>query len=220
MMAHGGLVLERIAAAQELSRRVTERDLIIYVQGFLNRRAPGHQFRQTETPDEFSIQFPSITAADLDDFCRRKGIIGQTTLGNGMPRQCRFRNKLTSASSKAWECIHQFHPLIRFVSQQLMELDEAFYPLVSVKVSAQATEKLPVGDYMFALRSLDFLWSTRGGVAAVGCLRTEQTCSTIGRTSRIADQSCEGTRSRLDRSPPSSVPRGGECVSRYSGDAS
>ncbi len=156
MMAHGGLVLERIAAAQELSRRVTEGDLIIYVRDFLNRRAPGHKFQQLETPDEFSIQLPASTAADLDDFCRRKGIIGQTTLGNGMPRQCRFRNKLTSVSSKAWECIHQFHPLIRFVSQQLMELDEAFYPLVSVKVSAQATEKLPVGDYMFALRRWTF----------------------------------------------------------------
>lgn len=156
MMAHGGLVLERIAAAQELSRRVTESDLIIYVRDFLNRHASGHQFRQFEAPDEFTIQLPSMTAADLDAFCRRKGMIGQTTLGNGMPRQCRFRNNLTSASSKAWECIHQFHPLIRFISHQLKELDEAFYPLVSIRLPAHAAEKVPAGDYMFALRSWTF----------------------------------------------------------------
>jgi SNF2 family DNA or RNA helicase len=156
MMAHGGLVLERIAAAQELARRVTESDLIIYVRDFLNRHAPGRQFRQLEAPDEFIIQLPATTAADLDTFCRRKGMIGQTILGNGMPRQCRFRNNLTSASSKAWECIHQFHPLIRFISHQLKELDEAFFPLVSVRLPAQATEKVPPGDYMFALRRWTF----------------------------------------------------------------
>ena len=38
MIAHGGLVLERIAAANELSRRVTEFDLTVYVRGL--SRAP------------------------------------------------------------------------------------------------------------------------------------------------------------------------------------
>ncbi len=36
--SHGGLVLEQIHAADEASRRVTERDLIIYVQDFLNQQ--------------------------------------------------------------------------------------------------------------------------------------------------------------------------------------
>ncbi|SCU75070.1 HeliCase, c-terminal:dead/deah box helicase, n-terminal [Cupriavidus necator] len=156
MMAHGGLVLERIAAAQELSRRVTERDLVIYVQDFLNHHASGHQFQQLDASNEFSIQLPASTAADLDDYCRRKGIVGQTMLGNGLPRQCRFLNNVTSASSKAWESIHQFHPLIRFISEQLKELDEAFYPLVSLKVPASDAGNIPPGDYMFALRRWTF----------------------------------------------------------------
>ncbi|QCP47924.1 ATP-dependent helicase [Trinickia violacea] len=156
MMAHGGLVLERIAAAQELSRRVTERDLVIYIRDFLNRHAPGHQFQQLEATTEFSIRLPASTAADLDDFCRRKGIVGQTLLGNGLPRQCRFLNNLTSPSSNAWESIHQFHPLIRFVSERLKELDEAFFPLVSVRVSASNAGGTPPGDYVFALRRWTF----------------------------------------------------------------
>jgi len=155
MMAHGGLVLERIQAADELSRRVTERDLIIYVQDFLNQHVPGHRFQQNEADNTFLIQLPANAAADLDDFCREKGLIGQTSLGNALPRQCRFVNKLTSVSNKSVESIHQFHPLIRFISQRLNELEEAFYPLVSVKVSASETSVAP-GDYMFALRRWTF----------------------------------------------------------------
>ncbi len=46
MIAHGGMVLERIGAAQELARRVTDLDLVVYVKDFLVRRAQGHQFAQ------------------------------------------------------------------------------------------------------------------------------------------------------------------------------
>lgn len=155
MMAHGGLVLERIEAADELSRRVTERDLIIYVQDFLNQHVAGHRFQYQESDSTFLIQLPASVAADLDEFCRRKGVIGQTSLGNALPRQCRFVNKLTSTSNKSVESINQFHPLIRFISQRLNELEDAFYPLVSVKVSARETSVGP-GDYVFALRRWTF----------------------------------------------------------------
>ncbi len=154
MMAHGGLVLARIEAADELSLRVTELDLIIYVQDFLNQHVVGHRFQQ-ESENTYLIQLPASVAADLDDFCRRKGLIGQTRLGNSLPGQCRFVNKLTSTSSRSVESIHQFHPLIRFISQRLKELEEAFYPLVSVKIPSREVSVQP-GDYMFALRRWTF----------------------------------------------------------------
>lgn len=156
MIAHGGLVLERIAAAEELSRRVTERDLVIYVQDFLNRHAPGHQFQQIGEDNEFIIQLPPTMSAELEEYCRRKGVIGETTLGTGFPRNCRFLNNLTSATNKAWENIHQFHPLIRFISERLKALDDAFYPLVSLTVSGEGMPNLAAGDYMFALRRWSF----------------------------------------------------------------
>lgn len=157
MIAHGGLVLERIAAAQELARRVTERDLVIYVRDFLNRHSPGHQFQQLGDACEFSIQLPPHTAAALDDYCRRKGLTGQTSLGNSMPRQCRFLNKVTGQNSRAWENIHQFHPLIRFISDQLNGDEEAFYPLVAVEVAGgENLTNVQPGNYMFALRKWTF----------------------------------------------------------------
>jgi superfamily II DNA or RNA helicase len=155
MMAHGGLVLARIEAADELSLRVTELDLTIYVQDFLNQHVIGHRFQKQDPENTYLIQLPASVAADLDDFCRRKGLIGQTRLGNSLPGQCRFVNKLTSTSNRLVESIHQFHPLIRFISQRLKELEEAFYPLVSVIIPSREAN-VPPGDYMFALRRWTF----------------------------------------------------------------
>ena len=154
MMAHGGLILERIAAAKELARRVTEADLVIYVSDFLRRHAEGHQLVQLEGDHAYTIQLPPAIAAELDDFCRRKGLLGQTGLGNGLPRQCRFVNSLTS-SSKSWEVIHQFHPLIRFIGDKLKQLDEGFYPLVAVR-QTRSVDGVEPGDYLFAVRRWTF----------------------------------------------------------------
>lgn len=156
MIAHGGMILDRIAAANELSRRVTESDLIVYVRDFLARYAPGHQFSQLDEPNLFAIQLPVNVAAELDDFCRRTGQIGQTMLGAGLARNCRFLNSVTTASNKSWEPIHQFHPLIRFIGDKLTRLEEGFYPVVAVRLSGEAVAGTPGGDYMFAVRRWTF----------------------------------------------------------------
>lgn len=156
MIAHGGLVLDRIAAAKELSRRVTEADLIVYVRDFLSRHAPGHQFGQLDEQTHFTIQLPVAIAAELEEFCRRTGQIGQTMLGSGMVRTCRFLNSVTSFGSRAWEPIHQFHPLIRFIGDKLTRLDEAFYPVVAVRLASAGDLQVAPGDYMFAIRKWTF----------------------------------------------------------------
>jgi superfamily II DNA or RNA helicase len=155
MIAHGGLVLDRISAAHELSRRVTESDLMIYVRDFLSRHAPGHQFSQTGESDQYAIQLPVNLAAELDDYCRRTGLIGQTLLGSGMLRTCRFLNSVTSSSNRSWEPVHQFHPLIRFIADKLGKLDEAFYPVVAVRIASGACN-VADGVYMFAIRRWTF----------------------------------------------------------------
>jgi SNF2 family DNA or RNA helicase len=156
MIAHGGLVLDRIAAAKELSRRVTESDLIVYVRDFLSRHAPGHQFVQLDAPNHFTIQLPVGIAAELEEFCRRTGQIGQTMLGSGLVRTCKFLNSVTSVGSRAWEPIHQFHPLIRFIGYKLTRLDEAFYPVVAVRLASTGDLPVAPGDYMFAIRKWTF----------------------------------------------------------------
>jgi superfamily II DNA or RNA helicase len=156
MIAHGGLILDRIEAAQELSRRVTEADLIIYVRDFLTQHASGHQFAQLAEPNTFAIQLPVHVAAELEDFCRRNGLVGQTYLGTGLSRNCRFINKVTTATNKAWEPINQFHPLVRFIGEQLSRFEEAFYPVVALKLDSASAPTVSTGDYMFAIRKWTF----------------------------------------------------------------
>ena len=156
MIAHGGLVLDRISAAQELSRRVTESDLTIYVKDFLAANAPGHQFTKMPELNQFLIQLPVNLAAELEEFCRRNGLAGQTLLGSGMIRTCRFLNSVTSTNNKAWETIHQFHPFIRFIVEKISRLDETFYPVVAIKVDASKMPGVANGDYMFAIRRWTF----------------------------------------------------------------
>jgi len=154
MMAHGGLVLERIKAAQEVSRRVTEDDLIIYVKDFLMRHAQGHQFVQSGDEYEYSIQLPSAVAADFDEYCRRTGQTGLSTLGNGLPRQCRFINKITVSGKRGWEAIHQFHPLVRFVGERSKR--HTHHGLVSVELDAEHVPTLKPGDYALSIRKWSF----------------------------------------------------------------
>jgi superfamily II DNA or RNA helicase len=155
MIAHGGLVLDRIDAARELARRVTESDLIVYVRDFLSRHAPGHQFVQLSEHDQFSIQLPNNVAVELDEYCRRTGVVGQTRLGPELVK-CRFVNNVTATNNRAWEPIHQFHPLIRYISDKLSRLDEAFYPVVAVLLESHSQTSVPAGDYMFAIRRWTF----------------------------------------------------------------
>jgi SNF2 family DNA or RNA helicase len=156
MIAHGGLVLDRIAAAQENSRRVTDTDLMVYVRDFLVRHAIGHQFIQSEDSEQFSVQLPINVAAELEEYCRHNGLVGQTRLGSGLPRICKFINNVTSTSNRAWEPINQFHPIIRYIGDKLNRLDEAFFPVVAVQMPLLENLCVQKGNYMFAIRRWTF----------------------------------------------------------------
>lgn len=158
MMAHGGLLLEKIAAAQEFSRRVTESDLIIYLRDFLNNHAKGHRFEQHSDDQQlFDIQLPHGIAAEFEDFLRKGQLIGQTALASGIIRPCRFLNKVNTGNNRHIEVINQFHPLVRFVSSKLKEIGEHFYPVVAIRASqVMSKSHPPVGDYVFCVKRWGF----------------------------------------------------------------
>ena len=192
MMAHGQRVIERIEAARELSRRVTEDDLHVYVRDYLNRFAPGHRFAPDANDDRLvTIQLPGELAAQLDDFMRAEGLLGKTLLASGMPRACRFLNKISESARRGEEIIHQFHPLVRYISRDLAKRNEHFYPLVAVRVDAAAARLAP-GRFAFYARS----WTFRGvreeeylGVVAVeldhGTALDEETADRLVQAARL-----------------------------------
>ena len=175
MMAHGQRVMERIEAAKELSHRVTENDLYIYVQDYLKRYAQGYRFAQEgEDTAVVSIQLPAELANRLDQFLRAEGLLGKTLLATGEARPCRFLNKISEAPRRGEEIIHQFHPLVRFISKDLKARNEHYYPLVSVRIPAHnmATE-LVSGRYAFYVRSWSFHGVRDEEMLAVAVINTE-----------------------------------------------
>lgn len=153
MMAHGQRVMERIEASRELARRVTENDLYIYLKDYLSKFWPGHRFAQ-ESDDKnlVSIQLPGELAAKLDDFLRAEGLLGKTILSSGQARKCRFLNRVSETPRAGEEIIHQFHPVIRYISRDLRARNEHFYPLISVHLD-HLKDGIPQGIYAFYVRT-------------------------------------------------------------------
>ena len=157
MIAHGGLILEKIEAANEISKRVTEQDLIIYVQDFLTRHAQGHLFsEEIESSGCYKIQLPPKMTAEFDDFIRTNGMIGQTQLSTGISNTYKFLNKIASPTKRGAEIIHQFHPLIRFIASKHATTPDSSYPWVSLKLSNDVNLQIKHGCYFFAIRRWSF----------------------------------------------------------------
>lgn len=158
MMAHGQRVMERIEAARELARRVTESDLYVYIKDYLGKFWAGHRFLQEGAdPNLVSIQLPGELAAKLDDYCRAEGLVGKTLLSSGETRHCRFLNRVSEPPRRGEEIVHQFHPLVRFVSKDLRIRNEHFYPLAAVRL-AGGKAGVQAGNYAFYAR----LWVFHG----------------------------------------------------------
>lgn len=160
MMAHGQRIIERIEAARELSRRVTEEDLFVYVRDYLSRYWAGHRFAPDATdPRLVTIQLPIELAARLDEFLRAEDLLGKTGLASGVARPCRFLNKISESGRRGEEVIHQFHPLVRYITRDLRNRNEHFYPLVAVRVDGGDVDgEIDRGRYAFYAR----VWIFKG----------------------------------------------------------
>jgi len=172
MMAHGQRVIERIEAAKELSRRVSDYDLFVYVKDYLELHAPGHRFEQIgPNPHEVRIKLPPQTAIRLNEYMSNHGMQGRSALGAGQTVICRFLNKISASAPRGTEIVHQFHPLIRFVTSNLRERGENFFPLIAVLLhSPRAPEGLPNGDYAFLVRRWSFGGVREEEILAVAAL--------------------------------------------------
>lgn len=149
LIAHGGYILDEVQAAHQFKKRITDQDLVAYVKDYFDKYCQGFEFHQFSTDEQrFDIRLPAITAASLDAFIRKNKLYGQTRLATGENVKCRFANKVRDPKQKD-ETISQFHPLIRFISKQLHEKDEAYYPLVAVKLKADSATSSPPGEYAF-----------------------------------------------------------------------
>lgn len=161
-------VLRQVKAAHDLKRRITSDDLKAYVGDYLDRHAGG-LFTFRENPSEPScveIELPPKLRVRLTEYIRDKQLPG-TSLTEGLPKRYVFSHKIAHPSQRR-ERITQFHPLVRFIGNQLKPGSDEFCALVALQLSAgHVGDKWPAGDYAFALRRWRF-----GGGRPVDELRT------------------------------------------------
>ena len=156
LIAHGGYILERIRSAHEFKRGISDRDLKAYVHDYLTRYAKGSEFLVDDhDPLIASVRLPVGLATQLDRFIQKSRLHNQTKLASSDRVRCRFHNKIGRVGSQP-EVIGQLHPLVRFISSDLRNRAEGFFPLVAVIVSESAVPGLKAGTYAFVSRCWTF----------------------------------------------------------------
>ena len=158
MMAHGQRVLERIQAAQQLSRFVSEKDLFVLVRDCLSRYWPGHEFiADDQEPMRVRLRLSPDLVARFDPFLRDRGAVGQTRLTAGRSLWVLFKNSIAGVRKEEGEVIHQFHPLVAFLTADMKSREEEFFPVVAMRIRAEhVSEKISPGDYAFSLIQWSF----------------------------------------------------------------
>ena len=212
MMAHGQHVIERIEAAQELARRVTETDLLVYVRDYLTDYCPGHQFLQDANDRNLvTAQLPADVAARFTEYLQDEGLLGKTALDRGRITRLRFLNRISEQYRYSEEVLHQFHPLVRFITHDLRDQNEHFYPLAAVEVQGTPDDEFKRGDYTYYVRSWVFRGVREEEVLSVtafrlddGTLLDEETSEVLLQRARLSGIDWVGASNEVD---PTSVLR-------------
>lgn len=157
LIAHSGHILEHIRAAHDFHHRVSAEDLIIFVRDYLDKYYPGFEMRPDGTNERrFRLRLSPALCGDLEPFLRQRRFINQTRLARGDEVACEFANSVNLTSGQH-EIISQFHPLVRFITNDLNLRDESSHPLIGIRLSGiHCPDVLSPGDYAFAVRKWVF----------------------------------------------------------------
>jgi len=162
LVAYGDYILNHVQAARELNRRIDGKDIQSYVLDFFSIKYSGCEFRQLKAGSpEFDISLSNNAKHALETFLRDQRLEGHTQLVRNDLRhvRCRFENSVIPKRDGRVEVISQFHPIVRFVGQQIAETRDFFHPVVAIQIPSSALAR-PVADgtYVFSVQR----WSIRG----------------------------------------------------------
>lgn len=162
LVAYGDYILNQVQVARDMNRRIVADDLRKYVIDFVQSHFPGCIFRQSEDDAEhFDVSLSPTAKQALEDFIRFKRLMPTSlTQNSNRPITCRFENRTNLDGMYAGELINQFHPLVRFVSDQIDKSEDQLTPAVGIQLKCDRVADLPVssGDYVLAIAR----WSVTG----------------------------------------------------------
>jgi superfamily II DNA or RNA helicase len=152
LIAHGDFIQNKVKAAQELGRYIRGDDLLAYVKDFIGTAYPGTRLlSDPKAPDHFRLDFSADARLDFTTFIQQTYLQGKTALLSANPPRLLFENRL-GKSITGVERVTQDHPLVRFVSAQMLERGSSntYFPVSACKVS-MADPRFPPGVYVYAL---------------------------------------------------------------------
>jgi len=162
LLAYGDYILNQIKAARDLHRWIGDNDLKSYVLDFLRQNYPGGTYHQTSPAgNEYDILLETRAKHDIETFIGQERLSKEThlTRTTSSPVRCRFQNKVSAAQNERVEIISQFHPLVRFVSEQINAGNQKLRPAVAVQLSRDKVQaSYASGIYVVA----GGLWSVSG----------------------------------------------------------
>jgi len=159
LIAHGDFIQNKVKAAKELGRYIRGHDLLAYVKDFISAAFPGSRLlSDPKAPDHFRVEFSADARLDFTTFIQQTYLQGKTALLSADPPRLIFENRL-GKSVPGVERVTQDHPLVRFVSAQMLERGSSntYFPVSACKVN-MADPRFPPGVYIYALAR----WSLSG----------------------------------------------------------
>jgi len=152
LIAHGDFIQNKVKAAKELGRYIRGQDLFAYVQDFFGQAFPGTRLlSDPRQPEHFRLDFSADARMEFTNFVQQHFLQGKTTLLSATPPRLAFENRL-GKPEMGIERVTQDHPLIRFVSSQMLARGSAgtYFPVSACKVHLSDPRMKP-GVYVYAL---------------------------------------------------------------------
>jgi SNF2 family DNA or RNA helicase len=161
LIAHGDFVQNKIKAANELGRFITNGDLLHYVRDNLYKDYEGIRFLEVATNNQlhdglvYDLELTPQFQIDFLSFVNLWQAGAKTRLTHGLKHRVMFHN--VTGASKSVERITQDHPLVRFVATQNKRYGRLQQHSGVVASSIDSLEiAAPKGIYVFFVERWNF----------------------------------------------------------------
>ena len=162
LVAFGDHLLRQVQAAHIMHRWITGRDLFNYVMDFLKRYYSGYLLQEANSEDdEYYLSLTPQAKHEIMEFVQKENLAGQMGIlqNRATPTLCRFENRVFSEDKSGREIISQFHPMVRFISARIPQLEPQIRPAVAARLAGAALDAA-VGPGRYAVAVCR--WSIEG----------------------------------------------------------
>ena len=159
LIAHGEYIQNQVKAAKEIGRYVTGEDLSRYVRDFFTKEYEGSRFVQKSDDGLYFIELSVNAKIRFQQFLEDYQLVGKTRILSATKPVVLFANQV-GVKKHGVEIISQYHPLIRFVSEELRAKGKAggYFPVSAVEISNLPVKEIKEGTYIYAIAR----WSISG----------------------------------------------------------